>query len=335
MLTNKIKEKAVQLGYSGCGIIPAEIFEEYNKSLDERAKSFPESKEFYESQAGRAVPPANSKSIIVCVRGYNHYKIPPKLEKHIGKYYLFHGGIPYSQAFAAKAEFEAFLQVSGIGILKSQPPPVRWAAAKAGLGKFGRNNFIFTNQHGSHTHIDTWVVDTALEYGNPAADYLMPGCKAGCRKCIQACPTKALNGDFSMDRSKCITHLMYEKKPLPSELRAQMGQWLYGCDVCQDVCPMNKGKLTNTEDFPLLSQYEEHIEPEKILLMDDDTYTNIVYPRFWFAGKDATLTWQCNALRCMINSGDARYRKLIQECSNHPEPRIRGIARWGCENTVE
>jgi len=329
-LTDKIKEKALQLGYSGCGIIPAAIFEEYYKALDERIESFPESKEFYDSQYGRGTPPDGSKSIIVCVRGYNHYKIPEKLGKHIGKYYLFHGGIPYSKAYSIKAEFEAYLQVSGMRILKSQPPPMRWAAAKAGLGKFGRNNFIFTPEHGSHTHIDAWIVDTVLDYDNPVNDTLMPQCRANCRKCIDACPTKALSDEFSMDRGKCITHLMYEKKSLSNETRAQMGQWLYGCDACQDVCPMNKGKLMQAEDFPLLSQYEEYMEPEKILLMDEDTYANIVYPRFWFAGKDALVTWQRNALRCMINSGDTKYHKLIQECNTHPEPRIQEIAKWGC-----
>lgn len=327
-MTANIKKKALQLGYSGCGIIPTEIFDEYYKALDERIESFPESKEFYESQLGRGTPPADSKSIIVCVRGYNHFKIPEKLEKHIGKYYLFHGGIPYSKAFSAKAEFEAYLQTLGLRIIKSQPPPMRWAAVKAGLAKFGRNNFIYTQEHGSHTHIDTWIVDAILDYDNPASDTLMPECHAHCRKCIDACPTKALNDEFSMDKGKCITHLMYEKKSLSNETREQMGQWLYGCDVCQDVCPMNKDKLTNAEDFPLLTQYEEHIEPEKILTMGDDTYANIVFPRFWFAGKDAIVTWQRNALRCMINSGDEKYHPLIVECTNYPD--LQEIAKWGC-----
>jgi len=330
MLATRIKEKASQLGFSGCGIIPAAIFDEYLKALDERIESFPGSKEFYESQRGRGTPPVEGKSIIVCVRGYNQYIVPEKLGKHVGKYYLFHGGVPYSPAYAAKEEFEAFMQVSGLRIVKSQPPPVRWAAARAGLGKFGRNNFLFTEAHGSHTHIETWIVDAVLDYDATPDDTLMPGCHANCRKCIDACPTKALCDEFSMDRGKCITHLMYEKKPISSELKTQMGQWLYGCDVCQDVCPLNKGKLTNAEDFPLLAQYEEYIDPEKILQMDDYTYTNIIYPRFWYAGKDAIVTWQCNALRCMINSGDARYQGLIRECASHPQARVREIARWGC-----
>jgi len=329
-LTVSIKEKALQLGYSGCGIIPATFFEEYQNALDERVQSFPESREFYESQQARCVPPADGKSIIVCVRGYNHYTIPCKLEKHIGKYYLFHGGISYSAAFRAKAEFEAYLQVSGMRIVKSQPPPMRWAAAKAGLGKFGRNNFIYTQAHGSYTHIDTWIVDAVLDYDSPPGDNLMPECHANCKKCIDACPTKALSGEFSMDRGKCITHLMYEKKHLSDEMREQMGQWLYGCDVCQDVCPINKGKLTNSEDFSLLSQYEEYLAPEKILTMDDDTYTNVIYPRFWFAGKDAVVTWRRNALRAMINSGDVKYHRLIQECRHHPEASLREMAKWGC-----
>lgn len=302
--STKIKEKALQLGYSACGIIPAIVFEEYQQSLAQRIKSFPWSKDFYEKQFNRITPPKDAKSIIVCVRGYNHYKIPDSLKPHIGKYYLFHGEIPYSSEFRAKAEFDTFLQVSGVRIVKCQTPPVRWAAVKAGLGKFGRNNFFYTHEHGSYVHIDAWVVDTAFDYDNPSNPTLMPECRENCRKCIDACPTNAMDGDFSMDRDKCITYLIYGKKPQTQETREQMGLWLYGCDACQDVCPMNKGKLTEKETFPLLSHFEEHMQLDKIAAMDKDTYENVIFPRFWFVGKDALSIWQNNALRAMNNSKD-------------------------------
>ena len=323
-MTTNIKEKALQLGYSSCGIIPAATFKEYYEALDKRIESFPESKRFYESMYESGA--SEGKSIIVCIYGYNHFKVPQNLEGHFAKYYLFHSDIAYSKAFRAKSEFESYLQTLGLCVLKSQEPPMRWAAVKAGLGKFGRNNFVYTNEHGSHIHIDAWTVDGVLDYDQCQEETLMPGCKEGCRKCVTACPTKALCDEFSMDLGKCVTYLVFRKNS--NEVNEQLGQWMYGCDACQDACPMNKGKLTDMEDFPLLPQYSQHMNLENILAMDGDVYANIVHPRFWRAGKDGIVAWQRNALRCMINSSEEKYHKLILECVNRPE--LEEVARWGC-----
>jgi len=295
-----IKEKVLQLGFSGCGIIPATIFEEYHKALHERIQAFPESKERYEALSVMGNPPEGAKSIIVCVRGYNHYKIPEAIKKHIGKYYMFHTDIPYSAAYQAKAEFAGYLQVSGLHIIKANPP-ARWVAVKAGLGKFGRNNFFYTEEHGSHVHIDTWIVDAELEYEKPNDSTIMPGCHEGCNNCVTACPTKALDGAFSMNYNKCVVPLIYKKEAPSEETQAQMGQWLYGCDACQDACPLNSGKLTEQEDFPLLMQFAEHLQPEKILAMTNDDYTNIILPRLWYAGENGLETWKRNANRAIAN----------------------------------
>jgi len=295
-----IKEKALQLGYSRCGIIPAAVFEEYHKALDERSQTFPESKERYEALSTMVNPPDGAKSIIVCVRGYSHYKIPETIKKHIGKYYMFHTDIPYSAAAQAKAEFAGYLQVSGLRIIKANPP-ARWAAVKAGLGKFGRNNFFYTEEHGSHVHIDTWIVDAELEYEKPTDTTIMPGCHENCNKCVTACPTKALDGPFSMNYNKCVAPLIYKKEPPSEDIQRQMGEWLYGCDACQDACPLNKGKLTEQEKFPLLSQFAEHLQPKKIINMTEDDYANIIFPRLWYAGPDGLKTWKHNANRAIAN----------------------------------
>jgi len=298
-----IKEKAMQLGYSGCGIIPAAIFEEYHKALDERIQAFPESTEYYEALSVIGNPPDGAKSIIVCVYGYDHYKIPESIKKHIAKYYMFHAEITYSPAARAKAEFTGYLELSGLRIIKANPP-VRWAAVKAGLGKFGRNNFFYTEEHGSYVHIATWIVDAELEYENPTDTTIMPGCHENCNKCVAACPTKALDGAFSMNYNKCVVPLIYKNDPPDEDIQQQMGLWIYGCDACQDACPLNKGKLTGQEEFPLLSQFAEHLQPEKILEMTDDDYTNIIYPRLWYAGQEGLETWKHNANRAIANEVD-------------------------------
>lgn len=328
MQASDIKEKALQLGYTACGIIPADALDEYNTHVEARMQAYPQAAELNEPLQSRVCLPDTAKSIIVCTRGYNQYQVPDSLRNRIGKYYLFHGSIPYAEASRAKDEFTMYLRVAGMGLHKLSPP-ARWAAAKAGIGKFGRNNFIFTLEHGSYVALDTWVVDATLTYDTLADDMLMPGCVEGCKKCVHACPTQSLTDSFSMDWSKCITHLMYKKHLLKTSEREQMGQWLYGCDACQDACPLNHGKLSACEPFPLLTAFEPHLTLEAIWEMDEDTYTEVLYPRFWYARQDGLITWKRNALRAMINTNDEKYHPIIREALNHTDPVIRELAKWG------
>ena len=94
---------------------------------------------------------------------------------------------------------------------------------------------------------------------------------------------------------------------------------------------MNARKHTGVEDFPLLEQYVDYIQPENILEMDEDTYINVVNPRFWYLGEEGLWLWKCNALRAMINDKGERYHALIKKYSEHSDSRIREMARWGCE----
>jgi epoxyqueuosine reductase len=330
MLASDIKRKALQLGYLGCGIIPANTFDEYPRYLGERVQTFPESKGLYEPLYRLASQPEAAKSVIVCTRRYNMYRMPESLRGMIGKLYVFDSRVAFSHEYRAKIEFETYLQTFGIQVLQGGIP-ARWAAVKAGIGKFGRNNFIYSPEHGSFVWIDAWAVDQALEYDAiEAADALLPACNDKCLKCVEACPTKALSGGFSMDMGRCVARLsFYSKEPPDEETMAQMGEWVYGCDACQDACPMNKDKFVESEEFPLSAEYEEYLQPERILDMDEATYENILNPRFWYSGKDSLWLWKCNALRYMINSGDAKYRHLIERCCDHEDARIRKVAQWG------
>ncbi|MCL2421604.1 MAG: epoxyqueuosine reductase [Defluviitaleaceae bacterium] len=331
MNAKAIKEKALQLGFTACGIIPAEPFEEYRQSLDERIASFPESKALYEPLYDIVNPPEGAKSIIVCTMGATQYKVPESLSKYIGKHYLFDGRLSYSKEFRANEEFETFLKISNMRVLEGGVPD-RWAAAKAGVGKFGRNNFTYTEAHGSYVCVHTWIVDTILDY-DPAPESTMASqCTEGCMLCVHACPTSAMSDGLSMNRGRCLPQISNDTENLPdASTREQMVQWMYGCDACQDVCPMNAGKFKETEDFPLLAQFEPYMQPENILEMDEDTYKNIVNPRFWYIGEDGLWLWKYNALRIMINNGDAKYHHLIKKYSSHEDTRIREVAEWGCK----
>ncbi|MDR1972970.1 MAG: 4Fe-4S binding protein, partial [Treponema sp.] len=172
-----------------------------------------------------------------------------------------------------------------------------------------------------------------LDYDQaPEGEPVTGGCNINCGKCIKACPTGALSGNFSMDRGKCITQLnCFPEKVPPRDLLDKMGTWLYGCDICQDVCPMNNGKLTEEEDFPLSAEFEEYFTFEKIFEMDEETFLRVVQPRYFYIQKDQLWIWKNNTLRAMINSGEKKYHPLIKKSRGSGDPRIRQIAEWGCD----
>jgi len=329
-MSTEIKQKAQQLGYTACGIIPAAEFSEFSHYLEERVKTFPGSKHLYEPLAKMSSPPEEGKSIIVGIRGFDQYKAPESLRRVTGKVYLVDGRVEYSPQYRAKQEFAAYLATLGINIVKGYVP-LRWAAVKAGIGKFGRNNIIYSEKHGSHVWIDAWVVDKELEYEPEPESIYLTACSDDCLKCVRACPTKALSGSFSMDMGKCITHLIFaEDDELTDDVKSQMGTWLYGCDICQDACPCNARDTRGEEDFPLMAEFEELLKYETVLGMDEKTYKKVLNPRFWYGGEAGLWMWKRNALRAMINSNDSKYHQTVREYLTNEDERLRSVAEWGC-----
>ncbi len=329
-IAKDIKAKAYELGYDLCGIIPADSLKEYAALLDKRVERFPKSRHLYESLYPMSSPDKKedwAKSIVVCVRRYDRYRIPPGVSNYFGKVYLCDGRLPYSEEYKNVGLFEEYLRKSGFSFFKDSVA-ARWAAAGAGLGRFGKNNFLYTEQ-GSFVWIDTWTVNMELEYDGPVA--ATQACPENCTKCIDACPTGALSEPFAMDRGICIAHLSFFSSDLPSDdLKDRMGSWLYGCDVCQDVCPKNRNTWTGQEEFPGLDSIADLLGPEKILEMDEETYLEKIQPRFWYIGKESAWLWKSNAIRVMANSGDEKYHAPIKRACRDRHENVRNMARWAC-----
>lgn len=174
----------MEIGYDLCGITSADLMEEYASQLDERIKSFPESRKLYESLYPMSFPQKNvewAKSIIVCVRKYGKYNIPEEIDKYIGKAHLVDGRLKYSKEYSQKLEFEAYLESLGLKAAYSIVP-ARLAAVNAGLGYIGNNNFFYTKKYGSWVYIETWVIDAELEYDQPTRSF---NCPENCNKCIE------------------------------------------------------------------------------------------------------------------------------------------------------
>lgn len=289
----KVKKKAYELGYDLCGIIEANSFKEYSDYLNRRIEKFPNSTHLYKNLFTLAEPleKANwGKSIIVCIRRYNKYKIPENLDKLFGKVFLFDGRVENSKEYSRNILFTQYLEEQGMKTCQEEVS-ARWAAVKAGLGSFGKNNFVFT-KFGSFVWIDTWIVDLKMEYDKESDDKIH-SCPENCHRCVDACPTKALCEDYTMDRGICIAQLSFVSSKLPSEkLRDEMGTWVYGCDVCQDVCPMNNKKWSEEENFPEIENIKSMLSLEQILTMDENTLFEVINPRFWYISKDRIWLWK-------------------------------------------
>jgi epoxyqueuosine reductase len=147
-------------------------------------------------------------------------------------------------------ELFAFIQaeigeVGGRVFVDSAPVMDKVWAKKAGLGWLGKNSNLIHPKHGSFFFIAELIIDLELEPDGPIKDYC-----GTCTKCIDACPTEAIVKPYVVDGSKCISYLTIELKDelLPSEFKGKMDNWMFGCDVCQDVCPWNRFSKAHEEE---------------------------------------------------------------------------------------
>jgi epoxyqueuosine reductase len=197
----------------------------------------------------RLVPGA--KSVITLLINYypsqKQNDNSPKIAKYAyGKDY--HEVIKNKLRVFLQTLHEKIGEVHGRGFVDSAPVLERTWAQKSGLGWIGKNGNLITKQNGSFYFIATLITDLELDYDEPfAKDYC-----GTCTKCIDACPTDAILPGKIVDGSKCISYFTIELKEMmiPSEMKGKFDNWMFGCDVCQDICPWNRfSKATSEIEF--------------------------------------------------------------------------------------
>ena len=148
-------------------------------------------------------------------------------------------------------------EVGGRAFIDIAPIMDKAWAAKSGLGWIGKNSNKIKKKVGSFYFIAELIIDLELEYDTPTTDHC-----GTCTACIDACPTQAIVAPYSVDGSKCISYYTIElKNNLPQEVKGKMDDWIFGCDICQDVCPWNKFSKAHSE--PLFSPYPELLSYSK------------------------------------------------------------------------
>ncbi len=208
----------------------------------------------------------------------------------------------------------------------SAPVLERDLAWLAGLGWYGKNTCLINTHRGSYFFIGVLLLTVELEYDHPA----FGGC-GRCRRCLDACPTGAIREPYVLDARRCISYLTIEQRgAIPNELREPMGEWLFGCDICQEVCPFNQPRPH--QPLRAMPTTEPRLLPrplprlEEILTMDESEFQQ------QFAGSPIRRAkWRGlvrNALIVAGNSGNPRYLPLIERFLTHSDPLLREHAEW-------
>jgi epoxyqueuosine reductase len=197
----------------------------------------------------------------------------------------------------------------------------REAAARSGVGFYGKNTMLITRRHGSWVVLGTLVTSAELEPTAP----LDAGC-GSCTLCIDACPTGALDEVGVLDATRCLSYWTQSADPFPEEYREALGDRVYGCDICQDVCPWNRG-VEKRRAGVTRADAESHVSLAD-WLQADGTELAERYDRLFVPRNDARYLRR-NALVALGNAGGDP--ALAESLAEADDPLLREHAQWALE----
>jgi epoxyqueuosine reductase len=276
-----IKAEAKNLGFVFCGIAKAEFLEEEAPRLEAWLnKGMHGEMQYMENYFDKRLDPRllvdGAKSVISL--GLNYYTdntqtdpLAPKISKYAyGQDY--HTVIKDKLKQLLQIINEKIGEVGGRAFVDSAPVLDRAWAKKAGLGWIGKNTNLINQKTGSFYFLAELIIDLELEYDiEPTADHC-----GTCTRCIDACPTDAIVGPYVVDGSRCISYLTIElKNEIPQEFKGKMDDWMFGCDICQDVCPWNKFSVLHNE--PSFTPHPEllHLNNNDLKEITEDIFQKV------------------------------------------------------------
>lgn len=267
-----------------------------------------------------------ARSVVICAFSYHDGSKSPAPDPAKGR--LARYALPPDYHPELKARMKALLawykaQVpSGRGKVFVDTSPVleRLYARYAGVGWVGKNTMLLSRDIGSFFLLAGMAVDAELDLGEPVPEHC-----GTCTRCLDACPTDAFPSPRVLDASRCIAYFTVEQSrgPIPEPFRAGHGDWTFGCDVCQDVCPWNKFSVRGRVFEPRLPPTFDLAEltaltPEAF----EEKYRGTPLHRTGWAALVR------NALLIMGNSKDSRHRPMLERYAAHPDPVLAEQAAW-------
>jgi len=356
-LTTAIKRSAEEAGFELCGIAPTGHAPEldqfpawiaaghagemkYMEARDDRG-------DLKRASLARVAPWA--RSVVVCAINYNTAQ-PYSTESHndsssrgwISRYAWGHEDYHEAvlrrvrqvedalrHAAEAEASTESPAEIVTRSYVDTGPIVERVFAKYAGVGWIGKNTCIINQKKGSWLFLGVILTSLELEPDLPAPD------RCGtCTRCIEACPTDALIAPYQLDSNLCISYLTIEKRgEIPEEMRAGMGRHVFGCDICQDVCPWNrKAPATSAPEF---APRPELVNPAL------DWLAEITEEEFrgTFRGSPVRRTKRSglrrNAVIAAGNSGDGKFLPLLEKLAGDEDDNVAESARWARQRILD
>lgn len=279
-LTESIRSYAVGLGFSAMGVAPARILEQDEVALLKWVGAGLHGEMAYmardpirRSRVGEILPGAQS----VIVLAMNYYPPQPaeqRMTSPLGRVSRYAWGRDYHSVIEEKlSKLSAFIQkeagpdVRCKSYVDHGPVLEKAHAREAGLGFIGKSTLLITEEFGSYVFLSVILTTLDLSPGQPQTSQC-----GGCRLCLDACPTGALTAPFVLDARWCISYLTIENKgEIPEALRSQLGNWVFGCDICQEVCPYNaRPKPTAVKEFRSDHGVGPWLDLEKVMALDSE-----------------------------------------------------------------
>lgn len=247
--TRRVREEALRLGFDACGFARARRLEQEEQRLAEwlnqnRHGGMDWMENYFDKRVDPTKLVPGSKSVVSVIASYYH----PEHERQqnqdgmprIAKYAQ---GRDYHRVFKKKlkklfsyTEELAGRELRGRVFVDSAPVLDKAWAVQSGLGWLGKNSNVLNREIGSFFLIGEMIIDEEFTYSTTVSDHC-----GSCTRCIEACPTDAIYEPYRVDGSKCISYFTIElKEHIPENYRDDIGNWLFGCDICQDVCPWNR-----------------------------------------------------------------------------------------------
>ncbi len=333
ILTGELKRRAAELGFSLCGVCPAVSPPGAARLDDWLAAGYAGQMRYLADRRDAYNHPRGvldgARSVVMLAMNYRTAEpaMPRAGEGRVSRYAW--GDADYHDVIRTRLnELAAFLQeytpeVCVRGVVDTAPLLEREFAQLAGLGWIGKNTLLLNRDAGSWFFLAALVTDVELAYDRPhETDHC-----GTCRACLDACPTNAFPQPYVLDASRCISYLTIElRDAMPADLREGVGDWVFGCDVCQDVCPWNARAPVSREAAFAPREDNDPINLIELIELDDAAFRErFRHTPLWRPKRRGVLR---NAAIVLGNRPTESAIAALVHGLNDVEPLVRGACAW-------
>ncbi len=340
-LQSRIKQQAHALGFELAGIAPAAEPDGFAHLQDWLAQGYAGEMDYMRRHAeARRHPDSmlpNVKSVVMVGINYKSQgsEVGGRGSGINGRISNYAGGVDYHDVLRDRLKSlldwirNEVPEVRGRAVIDTAPLLERDFARRAGLGWFGKNTMLLHKKLGSYFFLGALLLDLAL----PADEPFATAHCGSCTRCLDACPTDAFVGPYQLDARRCISYLTIELRgSIPEELRSRMDDWVFGCDICQEVCPWNRKAPNGEEPMFLSGVSETQVDLVDLMgLTEEEFHRRYRHSPIWRTRRTGLLR---NAAIALGNMGDRRALAVLKRAQTDAEAIIREAARWAIAQIV-